>query len=294
MLSRVNLNRLAYFAAVVDSKSFTGAARSLGVAKAVVSHQVAQLEDELGVVLLERTTRRVALTEAGRLFEQRARDILALADAAVRSVQEEPKEVSGTLRLGAVDGFCATALREPVARFLATYPACRVEILAGSQVPRLDEAGLDLVLRPGDPDAAPDGELVGGPYRMHVVIARRLLDGQEPGHPQDLTSLPMIGSASPLVPLRWSFRRGAEQIVLPVTPRVMVTSGTVLLAYLRAGLGCAVVPDYLVADEVAEGSLVPLLRDWEMPQFGIYAAMPPGRPMPPRVSAFLGLLARND
>lgn len=294
MLSRVNLNRLAYFAAVVDCKSFTGAARSLGVAKAVVSHQVAQLEDELGVVLLERTTRRVALTEAGRLFEQRARDILAMADAAVRSVQEEPKEVSGTLRLGAVDGFCATVLRGPIARFLAAYPACRVEMLAGSQVPRLDEAGLDLLLRPGDPEAAPDGELVGSPHRMRVVISRRLLDGEEPRQPQDLTALPIIGSASPLAPLRWSFRREEEQVLLPVTPRLLVTSGTVLLAYLRAGLGCAMVPEYLVAEELAEGSLVTLLRDWETPQFGIYAAVPPGRTAPPRVAAFLALLARGN
>ncbi len=289
MLSRVNLNRLAYFAAVVDHGSFTGAARSLGVAKAVVSHQVAQLEEELGVVLLERTTRRVSLTEAGRVFEQRSRDILQLADAAVRSVREEPKEVSGTLRIGALDGYAQIVLREPIARFLQAYPNCRVELIVSGHAPA-PEDGLDLTIRPGDPDSPPEGTQVGRPHPLIIVAAPRLVEGLMLDRPEQLRDLPMISKSPSHSPPRLTFRRGTEVVVLPTSPRLRLSSGAVMLDYLVAGLGAGVVPDCLVASELADGRLVRVLPDWELQRMAHYAAVPAGRPVPPRVTAFLSLL----
>jgi DNA-binding transcriptional LysR family regulator len=290
MDSRINLNRLVYFTTVVDTGSFTAAARRLGVVKAVVSHQVAQLEGELGVMLLERTTRRVVPTEIGRRFDERCRDILDLADGAVRLVREAPDSVHGVLRLGAPDGFTATELRGPVRRFLDAYPDCRVEVVVGTAAGP-EEAGLDLVLRPGPLEETPGGTPPVARIRHVPVAAPSLLDGRAaPASPADLPVLRAVGNGPARQPLRWRFQRGADAQEVVLAAPISVNCDLVLLAYLRAGLGWGVVSDRLVADDLAAGTLVRLLPEWELVETGFHAALPANRPVPARVSAFLDIL----
>ncbi|TIT45536.1 MAG: LysR family transcriptional regulator, partial [Mesorhizobium sp.] len=124
----MNLNRLAYFAAVVDAGSFTRAAERLGITKAVVSQQVARLERDVGTTLLIRTTRRVHPTEAGRTFHARCLLVLQQAEDAFDELAQAATEPTGTLRITAPNDYGTSAVVPVVAAFSARYPACRVEL----------------------------------------------------------------------------------------------------------------------------------------------------------------------
>ncbi len=288
----MNLNRLAYFAAVVDAGSFTRAAERLGITKAVVSQQVAQLEQELRTSLLVRTTRRVQPTEAGRMFHARCAMILREAEDAFDELAQAATEPTGTLRITAPNDYGTAVVIPVITAFVARYPACRVEQTLGDQMMDLTSAGIDMAIRVGWlADSSLQARKIGSFQQMLVgapAFAGRIAAMREP---EDLATLPFIANMALREPLLWSFSRGnLERRAARAQANIAIDTTPGVLAAVRAGGGLSVLPDFLVADDVASGRLVHVLREWQLPSGGIHTVYPAARFRPPKVTAFAEML----
>jgi DNA-binding transcriptional LysR family regulator len=292
MADTANLNRLAYFAAVVDTGSFTRAAERLGITKAVVSQQVARLEKELGTTLLIRTTRRVHATEAGQLFYARCLLILREAADAIDEVTEATAKPKGTLRLTAPYDYGTSVIVPVVTAFSARFPACRVELMLSDQRLDLSSGKLDLAVRVGwlkdsNLHARRIGTfrqlLVGGPaFEREIATAVT---------PEDVAALPFVANTALADPLHWRFaRRHSQERTIHARASVSIDSTPAVLGAVLAGAGLSVLPDFLVAEHITAGRLTVALPEWRLPSGGIYAVYPPSRFRPPKVTAFVDML----
>lgn len=288
----MNLNRLAYFAAVVDTGSFTRAAERLGITKAVVSQQVAQLEQELRTSLLVRTTRRVHPTEAGRLFHARCVMILREAEDAFDEMAQAAAEPTGTLRITAPNDYGIAVVIPVVTAFTARYPACRVEQTLGDQTVDLASGMVDMAIRVGWlADSSLQARKIAS-FRQLLVGPPALADriGGARG-PDDLATLPFIANLALREPLLWRFSRGdLEQRAVRMQASIAIDTTPGVLAAVRAGGGMSVLPDYLVAEDLAAGRLMHALPEWDLPSGGIHTVYPAARFRPPKVTAFVEML----
>ncbi len=280
------------FVATVETGSLTAAAARLGNAKSHVSTQLGRLEDDLGTRLLNRTTRRLSLTEAGATFYERARAILADLEEAERSVTVLNEEPRGTLRLGAPMSFGVRFLGDIVADFMARHAAVRVEMdLTDRRVDVIEER-LDVVVRIGD---LPDSTLIARRLcdtRMLLVASPEYLDRRgRPDEPADLREHDALVYEYAASPDRWDFEGPGGGVSIEVAGRLHANNGEVLVSAARAGLGIARLPDFLCADAVRRGSLEALCRDWGDARIGIWAVYPPTRFPSPKVRAFVDHLA---
>lgn len=288
----MNLNRLAYFTAVVDTGSFTRAAERLGITKAVVSQQVAQLERDLGTSLLVRTTRQVRPTEAGRLFHARCVMILRDAEDAFNEMAQAAAAPTGTLRITAPNDY-GTALVAPLASaFTARYPACRVELTLSDDTLDLVSGRIDLAIRVGWlVDSSLQARKIGS-FDQLLVASPAFADRIAPLRaPDDLGSLPFIANLALREPLLWSFTRGdldRQSARLHATIAIDTTPG--VLAAVKAGGGLSILPDFLVAEDLAAGRLIHVLPAWQLPSGGIHTVYPTARFRPPKVTAFVDML----
>jgi DNA-binding transcriptional LysR family regulator len=290
----MNLNRIAYFSAVVDTGSFTRAAQQLGITKAVVSQQVAQLEAETGTSLLVRSTRRLEPTEAGRIFHKRCLVILREAEEAFAELAQARSEPTGTLKVTAPYDYGNAVVVSVVREFTARYPACVVELTLADD--RLDIVAdkLDLAIRVGWlADSSLHARRIGGFKQLLVCdssLENQLARVREPA---DLASLPFVSNLALRDPLLWSFTRGDETCEVRMRAAIAINTTTAVFTAVRQGCGLSVLPDYLVAEDIAAGSLIPVLPEWQLPSGGIYAVYPAVRFRPPKVSAFVDLLVER-
>ena len=195
-----DLNDLYYFAKVVEKGGFAAAARSLGLPKSRLSRRVALLESALGVRLLQRTTRRLALTEVGRLYYQHAQNVMAEADAAVEAVDRVRRVPSGLLRVTCLVGLAQSEVGALVPEFLATYPEVNLDLVVTNRRVQLIEEGVDIALRVRPADDEEPGLVVRRlqPAPLVLVVHPELLEASGPiDDPDDLTRLPMMGFGSP-------------------------------------------------------------------------------------------------
>lgn len=288
----MNLNRLSYFAAVVDTGSFTRAAERLGITKAVVSQQVAQLERDLQTSLLVRTTRRVRPTDAGRMLHARCVLILREAEEAVDELALAGAEPSGVLRITAPNDYGTTAVVPVVTAFTARYPSCQVELTLGDATQDLADGRIDLAIRVG---WLADSNLLArriGTFRQVLVAGQGLSDQIASVHqPKDLAALPFIANRALRDPLAWTFARGdSEQQAVRLHASIAIDTTPGVLAAVLGGGGLSVLPDYLVAKDLAAGRLHPVLPQWELPSGGIYTVAPAARFRPRKVTAFVDML----
>jgi len=279
---------MVLFARVVEARSFSDAARSLGMSKSAVSARVSRLEEKLGVRLLHRTTRRIALTTDGVRFYERCARVVIEADQAAEIAAGASAEPRGTLRLYAAAGLAQAHLAPVIARYMQAYPDVRIELRLGDRVPDVAVEGFDVA----------------------IVVARRLADSGLTV--RKLATSATIVAASPLylrrrgVPWRpedlvhheclvhwslqgedWRFR--AEDGTLATTGRttLAVDDARFLREAAVAGLGIAVIPELLVREELASGSLVPVLEHSTALEIGVYALHPHAHLAPANVRAFL-------
>src|SRR5688572_20709742 len=207
----MNLNRLAYFAAVVDTGSFTRAAERLGITKAVVSQQVARLERDIGTTLLIRTTRRVHPTEAGRIFHARCALILRDAEEAFDALAQAAAAPTGTLRIAASNDYGISAVVPVVTAFTARYPACRVELTLSDQTIDLVSGGIDLAIRIGWlADSSLQARRI-GTFRQLLVCGADFGRRITASGPKDLAKLPFVANTALREPLLWHFARGDRE-----------------------------------------------------------------------------------
>jgi DNA-binding transcriptional LysR family regulator len=288
----MNLNRLAYFAAVVDTGSFTRAAERLGITKAVVSQQVTQLEQELRTSLLVRTTRRVHPTEAGRMFHARCVMILREAEDAFNELAQAAAEPTGTLRITAPNDYGIAVVVPVVTAFTARYPRCRVEQTLSDQTIDLTSGKIDMAIRVGWlADSSLQARKIGS-FQQLLVSAPAIADRIAATHdPKDLAAMPFIANMALREPLLCQFSRGdLERRTVRMQASIAIDTTPGVLAAVKAGGGLSVLPDFLVAEDLASGRLSHVLPEWQLPSGGIYTVYPAAQFRPRKVTAFVEML----
>jgi DNA-binding transcriptional LysR family regulator len=291
----IDLNDLAVFGAVAARRSFTGGARVLRAPKATVSRKVRALETRLGVQLLNRTTRKVNLTEAGeallarwRLIEEHLED----AEAVVGRMRGTPR---GMLRVAAPPTLMAEWLAPLAAQFLARHPDVRIELVTRSEPVELVGRGVDLAVTHGpQADSSQVARLIAtlptSLYAARTYLARN----GTPLTPADLAEhASLFLASSPLVPREWRLRHGGRDVTVPLTPRLIANDLRPLLAGLRSGTGLLVSPHLSVAASLAAGEVVAVLPGWAPPPLEFRVVFSTRHAVLPRVRLFIDLLAER-
>lgn len=284
----LSLSRLTYFAAVAETRSFTAAAERLGVGKAVVSQQVARLEEGLQATLLLRTTRRVTLTEAGERLYARCQVIFREAAEAVEEAADTNAEPQGVLRVAASQDLGTGTVAAVAAAFTRRYPACTVDLAVSDA--RTDPVAeqTDVAVRVGWLDDSSHQARRIGTFRQWVVAAPGV---GEASVPEDLAALPFIANTAMRDPLNWVFRQGEAEHPVRMRPAMTISSTLAVLSAALAGGGVTVLPDFLVAAAVRDGRLQVLLPDWTLPVGGIHVVFPAARFRPQKVTQFVAMLS---
>jgi len=290
----MNLNRLVYFAAVVDTGSFTRAAARIGITKAVVSQQVARLERDLGVTLLVRTTRRVHPTEAGRALHARALVILRESAEAFEELSLGASSPQGTLCVTAPLDYGSSVVVPVLTEFARRHPSCDVVLTLSDKI--LDLHAIDLAIRVGWlRDSSHTARRIGGFEQWLVCAPRFARELARIRSPEDLVALPFVANSSLPEPLVWRFSQSARgQRTVRARARLSIDAGPGVHAATLAGAGVSVLPDYLVGPHVATGQLLRVLPEWRLRSGGIHAVFPAARFRPAKVSRFVELLLEME
>jgi len=295
-----DLNDLAYFAAVAEHGGFAAASRALGVPKSKLSRRVALLEARLGVRLLQRTTRRFAVTEIGEALLRHARAITAEAEAAEALVAEQTVAPRGTVRLSCPPALLQYAVSDLLVRFLNAWPQVQIKVQATNRNVDVWQDGVDFALRvraPGAGAAAPADEVVRSlALSPHVLVCAPMLltSAAPPATPQDLARLPTLGLGNSPEEALWTFTGpGGEQASVPHQPRLVADDAAALLGAAVQGVGCAVLPRLLVHDLLQNQELLALLPGWLPPAGVIQVAYASRRGMRPAVRQLIDFLAEG-
>jgi DNA-binding transcriptional LysR family regulator len=294
MRSSMNLNRLAYFAAVVDAGSFTRAAGSLGITKAVVSQQVARLEEEVGTTLLVRTTRSVQATEAGRSLYARCAVILRESADAFDELAQGVASPHGTLRIAAPFDYGSSVVVPVVTELTRRHP--RIDVVLNLSDRATNQQESDLAIRVGWLKASSRQARRLGTFEQWLVCAPELSEAVAcVRKPEDLAELPFVANVSLPEPLVWRFTRAAGgQRTVRMRSTIAIDATPAVLAAALAGAGLSVLPDYLVAADVASGRLCRVRPDWKLRSGGIHVVFPAARFRPAKVSRFVDLLLASE
>lgn len=291
----INLNRLGMFVAVVEAGSFTAAADTLGTTKAVVSFNLKQLEQELGVALLTRSTRRLALTEAGEGFYAECARLLREADAAVDQARSGQATLSGSLRVTATVDYGNRIVAPALAAFARRHPALRVSYQASSAHADLIGDRLDLAIRVGTLADSSYRATPIGQFKLLLVASPALL--AEHGAPRTLEAL----AAMPWLANRpgrsdhWRVTDGkGREHALRVAPVAHADTASALLAFAEAGCGVAALPDWLLEEPLARGVLQRVLPTISLPPQPVYAVYPDTRHVSAKVRRFIDFLRAPD
>lgn len=293
MQEMTNLNRLVYFAAVVDAGSFTKAADHLGITKAVVSQQVARLEQEVGTTLLMRTTRRLQTTEAGRIFHARCVSILRETEDAFSELAEARTDPKGLLRITASFDYGTSVVVPIVAAFTARFPDCKVELNLSDKAVDLIADNMDLAIRVGWlADSSLQARRIGS-FKQLLVGSPQFANRIAPlRDPKDLPALPFVANAALREPLEWTFTDNDGEIrTVKFQSGIAINTTPAVMEAVRHGGGMSVLPDFLALGEISSGNLIPVLPAWHLPSGGIYTVYPAARFRPPKVTAFVDMLA---
>jgi DNA-binding transcriptional LysR family regulator len=291
-----NLRRLSYFVAVVETGSFTAAAERLGITKAVVSQQVARLEQEFRTALLTRTTRKVQPTEAGSGFYRRCALILHEAEDAFSELAEASTEPSGTLRLTAPFDYGVGVVVPTIAAFARRYPACKVDAILTDQTLDLMSGHVELAIRVGWlAETGLQARKIGSFRQLLVASSSLASKVSRLKMPEEIASMPFIANTALREQLRWTFsRNGDERKSVTMQASIFLDATLAVRQAVCEGSGLSVLPDYVVADDVASGRLIQVLPRWRLPPGGIHAVFPAARFRPAKVRAFVELLAQRE
>ncbi|HEI9794889.1 TPA: LysR family transcriptional regulator [Serratia marcescens] len=289
----LNLQRLAIFAAVVEAGSFTAAAVALGQTKAVVSFNVKQLENELGVSLLVRSTRRLSLTDAGERFYQRSLQLLQEAENVLDDVRRDHHGLSGVLRITSTPEYGAQVVAPALAAFSRQHPRLRIQHVSSSYHADLISERFDVAIRLGQlADSSQRAALIDS-FAIFPVAAPDYLADRPMHSLTDLAQAQWIAHSRLSSPLSWQVVTPQREAVLfKVADAATLTgdSAAALLAFALHGAGVALLPAWLAQPEIDAGRLQRLLPDHRFPEQSIYALYPNTRHVPEKVRAFIDFL----
>lgn len=276
------------FAKAVETGSFSAAGEALGMSSQLVGKYVQTLEQQLGVRLLNRTTRRQHLTDIGTTFYERVKIILAEVEAAEALAAETRATPRGRLRINAPVSFGIHALSPKLPDYLRMYPEVSIDLSVSNRYVDLVDEGFDAVFRVGE---LTDSGLVArplAPYELVLCVAPSYLAANEPIlSPQDLVKHECLGFFHSELRSHWTFDGPDGQITIPVKSRVTVDSGESLLAFALAGMGLLLQPRELLKQELASGRLVPVLAEYKVPTRPMHLLYAPDRRITPKLRSFI-------
>ncbi|WP_026431936.1 LysR family transcriptional regulator [Paracidovorax oryzae] len=285
------ITAMQVFADVASTGSFTATADRLEMSRAMVTRYVAAMERWLGARLLQRTTRRVTLTDAGEQCLRRCLQMLDIAAEVVDETAPSDGTLRGQLRLACSVSFGAAQLAAALGDFLALHPHLKVDLDAGEGTLNLVASRIDLAIRiSSDPDPALIARPLAACESVLVAAPDYLRRAGRPVHPSGLAAHACLGHAT-YGRSRWRFSSGGESVEVPVTTRLTANDAVVLLAAAEAGAGIALQPAYLARPRIAAGALEALLPQWQPPVLTVYALYPSRRHLPAAVRALLDFLA---
>jgi DNA-binding transcriptional LysR family regulator len=282
------------FIAVMETGSFTGAAERVGTSSGQASKLVSRLEAMLGVRLLNRTTRSIAPTEAGRAYYERLRPLIEEfdnLDLAIRNISRTPR---GRLRLTAPLTFGALELTPVLNDFAGRFPDIELDVSFTDRVVNIVEEGFDMAVRVGRPN---DSSLIARKLcdvRIVVVGAPAYLERNgSPAAPEDLARHECIIDTNFRDPNRWSFGVGGAERMAPVRGRIRYSNAEACLRAAEAGLGLACVPAFVAGDAIRSGRVVRLLSGFETEPYGVHALYPHNRHLAAKVRVLVDFLAER-
>jgi LysR family transcriptional regulator for bpeEF and oprC len=289
-MTTIDVDRLVVFVAVVRAGSFTAAAKLLGTEKAHASRVVSRLERQLGVQLINRTTRSLAVTEVGRELYERATGILAAIEDTEAAIQRTRGEPQGVLKLACGVEYGLLVVNGWISEFLRRYPGARVDADFSNRVADLVHEGFDLAIRIGQlPDSSGLSARRLGAVHYALYASPHYLQ-RRPGlaEPADLTGHDLVMFA-PGPPALWRLVNGQQRAEVSGPARLLVNNNMAARDAAVAGLGVALLPLFQAEPKVREGELVEVLAGWSRPPAPIHAVFPSSRYLSPKVRAFIDL-----
>jgi len=288
------LTRMRAFIDVVEAEGFSAAARKIGRSKALLSKYVRELEDELGALLLNRTTRQFSLTEAGHTYYRRASEIVREVDSLADAVRESSGDVRGRIKLSAPRTFADAPVGQSLIDFARKHPDIVLDIHLDDRFVDLVEEGFDLAVRISRLE---NSSLIArrlAPFSVRVCGSPELIARVGmPAHPRDLARAPCIIDTNGRWLANWPFRGDDNDTTsVAVTGPIEVNSPMVARGAAVSGLGFAVLPDFIAQPEIADGRLVPVLDDRLLQGGGIFAVYPHRRYLPAKVRVLVDFLAQ--
>ena len=279
------------FATVVETGSFSAAARRLNMGQPAVSKAIANLEEYLGVRLLTRTTRAQHLTEAGQRYYERARIVLDEADEAESAAREAATSLAGRLRLAAPPTYAALHILPRLSEFLDTHPDLAIDLILDDRWVDLIEQGVDLAIRLGKPaDSSLVARRLGSSQRLLVATSSYLDRMGVPQTPEDLLAHRIVAYSQFEGPTAWSFTRGTATISVAVQPTLRVSAAEGMRSCILAGLGIGMGSRLMFTPELAAGTVRPVLTEWNLSTLDVWAMFPSGRKSSRRARAFVDWL----
>ncbi|QEE30719.1 LysR family transcriptional regulator [Terriglobus albidus] len=289
-----DLNYMRWFTVIVEEGSFTRAASRLGLTKSAVSKGIAELETHLGTRLLQRTTRRVTPTAAGRALYENVSEAIQKLELAELDVSGRSRKAGGLLRVAAPVTFTRAFLHAVIPQFLSTYPDVQLQLIpiSGQYDPVQVDADLLIQTGPLADSSAGFAKLGSVPQGIFASKEFRARHGRFE-RPEELEGLVSAGISGKPGPTVWELTRNKERVWVKVLARLIVPDPVLHLAFASAGLGVVIAPAFLANELTGRGKLVALLPDWsppEVPLFGLY----PERTRPSvNVSLFLEVVRRH-
>jgi DNA-binding transcriptional LysR family regulator len=293
----MTMDRLAAmeaFVRVVETGSFSGAAKQLRVGQPAVSKTIAQLEDRLGVRLLLRSTHGLTPTEPGRNFYERAKRSIEEVAEAELAARGAAATLSGRLRINAPLSFGRLHVIPHLPLFLGEHPSVDVDIVLDDRDPDLIEEGIDVALRIGNLGLSVLTARKIGSCRRHVVgTASYFASHGVPRTPEDLRAHQVVVYEQRDGGAAWTFRRGMTAITVAATGRLRISAGEGVREAVLAGLGLAVGSDWLFAPELRSGAVIPVLEEWSLPPVDLWAMFPTGRQASAKARAFANFIQQR-
>ncbi|WP_159007833.1 LysR family transcriptional regulator [Bradyrhizobium sp. S69] len=286
---------LAIFAKVVELRSFAAAAGELALSKATVSKAVSRLEERLGARLFNRTSRRIALTDAGQRLSERATRLLADGEAAENEALSQSVTPRGLVRLAVPMTFGVKVVAPLLPAFLAQYPDVAIDLHLSDAMVDLIGEGFDAGLRIASlPDSSLIARRLCAMPRYTVAAPAYLEQYGRPTHPMHLAQHRCFAYTYLSTPDVWHYTNaaGEQASVRPGGP-LRVNNGEALMPALIAGLGIADLPEFIAGDAVASGELEVILKGWKQTEGSVHLVMPPGGPRPARVEVLAEFLAKH-
>src|SRR5581483_9927841 len=279
---------------VAEARSFSAAARRLGLSKSVVSKHVTQLEQRLGARLLNRTTRSLSLTEVGEQFYRRCSEIVSAAEEAERQAMHLQAQPCGILKLAAPVSFGSHHVAPALTQFLKIHPQLHVDLTLTNRVVNLVEEGFDMSLLI---EQQPSPGVVARPIttlRRHLCASPEYLAQRgEPESPADLKQHECILFTGRPSPRRWRLVGPSGEVTAAVDGRLCSNNFTAIRAAALGGLGIALLPHHVAADDLAAGTLLPVLREYRPPGGVLTAVYPANKHVPSKVRVFIDFIVQR-